>query len=150
MKPKQVFIKCLCSPTFPEMLHFPPHELKRHFIYVRATLMTLEYWRLFELISTLSYPVAKDASASVGGLDVSDEGEMHHFCKDQQQQSLHPHRCDLNTDEREIFNCFSHLVLFLFLWLSISLLFAFSVSLKTILSCKNVYFTLTFMAFIWL
>lgn len=49
-------------------------------------------------ITVISYPVSKDASASVGGLDVSDVGEMNLFGKNQQQQTLHPHRCDLDRD----------------------------------------------------
>lgn len=51
-----------------------------------------------ELTSVVSYPVAKDASASVCGLDVSDVGEMNLFGKNQQQQTLHPYRCDLDRD----------------------------------------------------
>ncbi len=39
----------------------------------------------------ISYPVTKDASASVGGLDVPDVGEMNLFGKNQQQQTLHPY-----------------------------------------------------------
>lgn len=45
-----------------------------------------------------SYPVAKHAGASVGGLGVSDVGKMNLFGKYEQQQTLHPHRCDLDTD----------------------------------------------------
>lgn len=44
----------------------------------------------------ITYPVAKDASTSIGGLNVSDVGEMNLFGKNQQQQSLHPHGCDLD------------------------------------------------------
>jgi len=46
----------------------------------------------------ITYPVTEEAGASVGGLDVSDEGEMTLFGKKQQQQTLHPHRCDLDSE----------------------------------------------------
>lgn len=46
----------------------------------------------------MTYPVAKDASTSVGGLDVSDVGEMDLFGKNQQQQTLHPDWFDLDRD----------------------------------------------------
>lgn len=46
----------------------------------------------------ISYPVAKHAGPSVGGLDVSDVGKMNLFGKQQQQQTLHPHWHDLDTD----------------------------------------------------
>lgn len=48
--------------------------------------------------TVISYPVAEDAGAGVGGLDVSDEWEVKLFGENQQQQALHPHWCDLDTD----------------------------------------------------
>lgn len=53
----------------------------------------------FKAAPPSSYPVAKDSRTSVGGLDVSDKGQMNVFGKNQQQQTLHPHWCDLETVE---------------------------------------------------
>lgn len=46
----------------------------------------------------MCYPVAKDACADVGGLDLSDVGQVNLFGKHQQQQTLHPYRRDLRRD----------------------------------------------------
>lgn len=48
-----------------------------------------------------SHPVAENARANVGALDVSDEREVHLFGKNQQKQTLHPHRSDLVTQEKQ-------------------------------------------------
>lgn len=69
----------------------------------------------------ISYPVAEDAGTSVGGLDVSDVGEVNLFGKNQQQQTLHPHWCDLDTDRDS--ERFYELIVFLFK--NISFLFLF-------------------------
>lgn len=37
-----------------------------------------------------AHPVAEDAGARVGGLDVSDERDVLQFGEDEQQQTLHP------------------------------------------------------------
>lgn len=43
------------------------------------------------------YPVAKNACPGVGGLDLLDVGEVNLFGKDEEQQTLHSNRCDLNV-----------------------------------------------------
>lgn len=64
----------------------------------------VESWTLLLLLgltrvfTVASYPVAEDASTSVGGLDVSDIGDVNLFGKKQQKQTLHPHWCDLDIN----------------------------------------------------
>lgn len=47
------------------------------------------------LLASSAHPVAKDAGASVGGLDLPDVGQVDLFGENEQQQTLHPYRCDL-------------------------------------------------------
>lgn len=47
------------------------------------------------LLASSSYPIAKDAGASVGGLDFPDVGQVDLFGENEQQQTLHPYRRDL-------------------------------------------------------
>lgn len=65
-----------------------------------------------------SYPVAEDASTSVGGLDVSDIWEVNLFGKKQQKQTLHPHRCDLDINGEIYINFLSSLFYFMLFVLS--------------------------------
>lgn len=46
--------------------------------------------------AVFSHPVAENAGASVGGLDLPDVGQMDLFGKNEQQQTLHPDWCDLD------------------------------------------------------
>lgn len=58
---------------------------------LEGVVVVCEVWWLSGAAVVISYPVSEDASASVGGLDVSDVGEVNLFGKNQQQQTLHPH-----------------------------------------------------------
>lgn len=42
-------------------------------------------------LPSFSHPVAKNAGASVGGLDLPDVGQVDLFGENEQQQTLHPY-----------------------------------------------------------